>query len=65
MRTTLNISSRRAMGLKADDTLIAETTPDGLLLRPAATMPVETYSTARLREFAQAQAELAAVLARR
>jgi hypothetical protein len=50
------------MGLSADDQLIAETTPEGLLLRPAVTLPIEVYSEERLREFDAAEAELAAVL---
>jgi len=50
------------MGLKADDPLIAETTPQGLLLRPAITLPLEIYTDQRLAEFDQAEAELAAVL---
>ena len=62
---TLPAKLRQAMGLKADDQLIAEITPEGLLLRPAVTLPLEMYSEARLREFEQAQAELAAVLPRR
>ena len=75
MRTTLTINSRgvvtlpaklrRAMGLKADDQLIAETTPEGLLLRPAVTLPVEMYTPQREQEFDAAEAELATVLARR
>ena len=56
---------RRAMGLRADDQLIAETTPEGLLLRPAVTLPVEIYSEKRIREFDEAEAELAKVLNRR
>lgn len=69
MRATLTITSRgvvtlpaklrQALGLKADDLLIAETTPDGLLLRPAVTLPVEIYSEDRVREFDEAEAELA------
>jgi antitoxin PrlF len=62
---TLPAKLRQAMGLKPDDQLIAETTPEGLLLRPAVTLPLEMYSAARLQEFEQAQAELAAVLPRR
>src|ERR1700757_2693503 len=75
MQTTLTINSRgvvtlpaklrRALGLKADDQLIAETTPEGLLLRPAVTLPVEIYSEKRIREFDEAEAELAKVLSRR
>jgi AbrB family looped-hinge helix DNA binding protein len=59
---TLPAKLRQALGLKADDQLIAETTPDGLLLRPAVTLPVELYTPAREREFDAAEAELAAVL---
>lgn len=72
MKTTLTITERgvitlpaklrKAMGLSADDQLIAETTPDGLLLRPAITLPIELYSDDRLREFDEAEAELDGVL---
>ena len=75
MQATLTINSRgvvtlparlrQAMGLKADDQLIAETTPEGLLLRPAVTLPVEMYTPQREQEFDAAEAELAGVLARR
>ena len=75
MKTTLTLTNRgvvtlpaklrRALGLKADDQLIAETTPEGLLLRPAVTLPVEIYSEKRIREFDAAEAELAKVLSRR
>jgi AbrB family looped-hinge helix DNA binding protein len=74
MKATLTISSRgvvtlpaklrQALGLQADDQLIAETTAEGLLLRPAVTLPVELYTPAREREFDLAEAELAATLAR-
>jgi len=72
MKTTVTISSRgvitlpaalrRALGLKPDDQLLAETTPDGLLLRPAVTLPIELYTPAREREFDRSEAELAEVL---
>ena len=72
MKTTLTITERgvitlpaklrKAIGISANDQLIAETTPDGLLLRPAVTLPIEMYSEDRLREFAAAEAELAVVL---
>jgi AbrB family looped-hinge helix DNA binding protein len=75
MKTTLTVTSRgvvtlpaklrRAMGLRADDQLIAETTPEGLLLRPAVTLPIEMYSDERIREFDAAEAELAEVLGKR
>lgn len=59
---TLPAKLRQAMGLKADDQLIAETTPQGLLLRPAVTLPLEIYTAERVQEFDAAEAELAAVL---
>ena len=75
MKTIVTLSSRgvvslpaklrRALGLKPDDQLIAETTPEGLLLRPAVTLPVEIYSDKRVREFDQGEAELDAVLRRK
>ena len=60
---TLPVKLREALGLKADDILIAETTPEGLLLRPAVTLPVEMYSAKRVQEFDKAEAELAKTLA--
>ena len=75
MKTTLTVTSRgvvtlpaklrQALGIKADDQLIAETTPEGLLLRPAITLPVEMYSEKRIREFDESEAELAQVLRRK
>jgi antitoxin PrlF len=62
---TLPAKLRQALGLAADDQLIAETTPEGLLLRPAVTLAIEMYSEERLREFDQAEADLAAVLNRK
>ena len=73
MNTILTITSRgvislpaalrRAVGLKANDQLIAEATPDGILLRPAITVPLEIYSDSRINEFNAGEAELASVLA--
>lgn len=62
---TLPAKLRQALGLKADDQLIAETTPEGLLLRPAVTLPVEIYSEERVREFDESESELAEVLGSR
>lgn len=59
---TLPARLRERLGLKPDDLLIAETTPEGLLLRPAVTLPVEIYSDKRIREFDAAEAELDKVL---
>lgn len=72
MKTLLNVSSRgvitlpvrlrRALGLTADRQILAETTPDGLLLRPAVTLPVEIYDDRRVAEFDAGEAELDAYL---
>lgn len=53
---------RKALDLKGDDQLIAERTPEGLLLRPAVTLPVEIYSDDRVREFDEAEADLSGAL---
>ena len=73
MKTTVTINSRGvvtlpaklrpALGLTPDDHLIAETTPEGLLLRPAVMLPLEVYTPQREREFDVAEAELAEVFA--
>ncbi|HSD43957.1 MAG TPA: AbrB/MazE/SpoVT family DNA-binding domain-containing protein [Burkholderiales bacterium] len=62
---TLPAKLRQALGIKGDDQLIAETTPEGLLLRPAVTLPIEIYTDERIREFDAAEAELDKVLRRR
>ena len=62
---TLPAKLRQAMGIKAEDQLIAETTPEGLLLRPAITVPIEMYSDARVREFDESEAELEKMLRRK
>ncbi len=62
---TLPAKLRQSLGLKADDQLIAETVPGGLLLRPAVTLPVEMYTDERVAQFDAAEAELAAAMARK
>ena len=59
---TLPAKLRQALGLKAEDHLIAETTPEGLLLRPAIALPVEMYAPKRVREFDAGEQQLAAYL---
>jgi antitoxin PrlF len=61
---TLPAKLRRAAGIRTDDQMIVETTPEGLLLRPAVTLPVEIYSEARLKEFAESEATLAKAFSR-
>jgi len=69
MKATVSVSSRGGITLPArlrqeagigpDQTLIAETTSEGILLRPAVTLPVEIYSADRVREFDEAERALA------
>ena len=59
---TLPAKLRQALGLKANDQLVAQSTPEGILLRPAVTLPIEIYSAERVAEFDAQEAELAAVL---
>lgn len=42
---------RRRFGLDEGSEVIAEETPDGILIRPAVTLPVEVYSPERRAEF--------------
>ena len=62
---TLSAEMRKAAGIHPKDSLIAETTPEGILLRLAVTLPVEMYTPGRVTEFDTAEAELAQVLATR
>lgn len=55
----------RRLGLQGSATLLVEATEDGaVLLRPAAVVPVEIYSDARVREFDEANRSSAAENAR-
>lgn len=56
---TLPAKLRKALGISGEDLLIAETTPDGVLLRPAVALPVEMYTADRVSEFEQSERELA------
>ncbi len=74
MRMTLSVSGRglialpaamrKAAGIRPQDSLIAETTAEGILLRPAVTLPVEIYSPERIAEFDASESELAQALDR-
>jgi bifunctional DNA-binding transcriptional regulator/antitoxin component of YhaV-PrlF toxin-antitoxin module len=56
---------RKALGIRVEDQLIAEMTPDGLLLRRAVTLPIEMYSRRRIRGFDGSEAELGKYLRRK
>lgn len=75
MQTTVSVSGRgliaipaamrEAAGINLKDHLVAEITPDGILLRPAVTLPLEIYTPERVAEFDAAEEELAAWYAQR
>ncbi len=56
---SLPAALRRAVGLRPNDQVIAETTPEGILLRPAITLPIELYSDERIAEFDASEKDLA------
>lgn len=60
----LPVEMRKAAGIRPQDSLIAEMTPEGILLRPAVTLAVEVYTPERVAEFDAAEAELAKVMAK-
>jgi len=75
MQATISVSGRglialpaelrKAVGIRPQDSIIAETTPEGILLRPALTLPLEIYTIERIAEFDAAESELAKVMAGR
>lgn len=61
---TIPIRMREAFGLKANDQLIIEDTPKGLLLRPTVSVPVEMYTEERIAEFIRDDNAIAKLLDR-
>jgi AbrB family looped-hinge helix DNA binding protein len=55
---TLPAKLRKELGLHGDDLLLAETTPGGVVLRPAVTLPVEVYTEEQIAEFQESEREL-------
>ena len=62
---TLPKSLREQYALGTHDLLLAESTPDGILLRPAVATPIEIYTDERLAEFAESEKELAELMERK
>lgn len=48
---TIPVRMRRSFGIRSEDELIIEQTEEGLLIRPAFTLPIEVYSEERIDEF--------------
>jgi len=61
---TLPARLRKKFGLEQNDELIIEETEQGLLLRPAISMPVEIYTEERIREFTEDDAAIGEILDR-
>jgi AbrB family looped-hinge helix DNA binding protein len=61
---TIPAAMRQALGLKANDELIVEQTEQGLLLRPAISVPIEIYTEERIAEFASDEAVIGELLDR-
>ncbi len=69
MQAKLSVSSRglvalpsamlEAAGIRTHDSVIAETIPEGILLRPAVKLREETYTSERIAEFDAAESEMA------
>lgn len=55
---------REQYALGTHDLLLAEPTPEGILLRPAVATAIEIYTDERLAEFAESERELDDFLAR-
>lgn len=56
---TIPAALREAFDLGPGEELIAEKTPEGILLRPSVSVPIELYTEERIAEFASDEAELA------
>ena len=55
---TIPAKLRRAFGMQQNDQLIAEQTPDGILLKPSVSIPVEMYTEERIAEFSSDETAL-------
>ena len=48
---TLPKELRKRLGLEKGGVIIAETSDDGIILRPAVAFPIEMYTDSRIKEF--------------
>lgn len=55
---TIPAAMRQALGLKPNDEVLIEETEQGLLIRPALSVPLEIYTEKRIAEFASDDAEI-------
>lgn len=62
---TIPAAMRQALGLKPNDEVLIEETEQGLLIRPALSVPLEIYTEKRIAEFASDDAEIGKRLKKR
>ena len=62
---TIPAAIREAFGLRANDEVIIEETDQGILLRPAVSVPIEIYSEKRIAEFAQDEGAIGKMLTKK
>jgi AbrB family looped-hinge helix DNA binding protein len=62
---TLPKPLRKKLGLEKGGVVMAETSDQGILLKPAVSFPIEMYSDLRVAEFDEAEAVLKAHLAKK
>jgi len=59
---TLPAKLRKRYAIEQNDELIVEETPNGILLRPSVSMPIELYLEERIAEFTEDDAAIGRVL---
>lgn len=59
---TIPAAIREAFGLRPNDEVIIEQTEQGILLRPAVSVPLEIYTEKRIAEFAEDDAAIGKIL---
>jgi bifunctional DNA-binding transcriptional regulator/antitoxin component of YhaV-PrlF toxin-antitoxin module len=62
---TLPKPMRKRLGLEKGGVVMAESSEQGILLKPAVAFPIEMYSDSRVAEFDEAEAELQNHLAKK
>jgi AbrB family looped-hinge helix DNA binding protein len=55
---TLPKELRKKLGLEKGGVVMAESSPDGILLKPAVAFPIELYTDERIAEFDKQDADL-------
>ncbi len=56
---TLPKALRRTLGLEKGGVVMAESSPNGILIKPAVAFPIELYNDERVAEFDRADQDLA------